>query len=295
MCIQHICSLQNGCIDVGGWNEQRRGEVGEEAAVDALQLSKTPKSGNIPEPSPPLSLILRANVLALSRLACLAWTSSRFHWNIWLSKVMMPKKSSSARSFRMRTNASRVWTGGGCVGYLIQEKPWIDANDWKTARKAAANERPTCWIFLPCMEPLWSMMKTTFLGMRGRLDGAKWWTKNLDDLWVEAPEKVERALGRIYVFDVWAGKELSSAPWCLRETSPFWHRTQWPGLRSCRCHHSCHMISAGPLLGRNTATPETHIGKNGGRIGETLILHGCISYLFLCCSWGDGCSQVSGV
>lgn len=53
--------------------------MGGEATVDVLQLSKTPKSGNTPEPSPPLSLILRANVLALSRLAWLAWTSSRFH------------------------------------------------------------------------------------------------------------------------------------------------------------------------------------------------------------------------
>lgn len=30
------------------------------------------------------------------------------------------------------------------------------------------------------------------------------------------------------------------------------------------------MISAGPLLGRNTATPETQAGKNGGLIGETI-------------------------
>lgn len=183
------------------WAKEGRGGGGE-ATADVLQLSKTPKSGNIPEPSPPLSLILRANVLALSRLAWLAWTSSRFHWNIWLSKVMTPKKSSSARSFRMRTNATRVWTGGGCVSYLIQEGSL-------ELRKAAAKERPTCWIFLPRMEPLWSMMKTTFFGMRGRLDGAKWWTKNLCDLCREGQEKVERALGHIYVFNIWAGKELS--------------------------------------------------------------------------------------
>lgn len=48
---------------------------------------------------------------------------------------------------------------------------------------SAAAQRPTCWIFLPCIEPLWSMTKTTFFGMRGRLDGAKWWTKYRDDLW----------------------------------------------------------------------------------------------------------------
>ena len=35
----------------------------------------------------------------------------------------------------------------------------------------------TCTIFLPLIEPLWSITKTTFFGMRGRLDGAKWWTK----------------------------------------------------------------------------------------------------------------------
>lgn len=206
MCIQHIRSLQNGCIDVSGWNEQRRGDVGGEATVDVLQLSKTPKSGNTPEPSPPLSLILRANVLALSRLAWLAWTSSRFHWNIWLSKVMTPKKSSSARSFRMRTNAMRVWTGGGCVGYLIQERSLeLMRMAERLQEKRQQRSLPTCSIFLPCMEPLWSMMKTTFFGMRGRLDGAKWWTKNFCDLWGEGQEKV----GLIYVFDIWAGKELS--------------------------------------------------------------------------------------
>lgn len=39
----------------------------------------TPKKKNKLEASPPLSLILRANVLALPRLALVAWTSSRFH------------------------------------------------------------------------------------------------------------------------------------------------------------------------------------------------------------------------
>lgn len=41
------------------------------------------------------------------------------------------------------------------------------------------------------------------------------------------------------------------------------------------------MISAGPLLGRNTATPETQAGKKSGLIGETFTLHHCLFYLFL--------------
>lgn len=32
-------------------------------------------------------------------------------------------------------------------------------------------------------------MKTTFFGMRERLDGAKWWTKYLGDLWGGEPQK----------------------------------------------------------------------------------------------------------
>lgn len=59
-------------------------------------------------------------------------------------------------------------------------------------------------------------------------------------------------------------KRTPGAPWCLRERCPCWHRKQWPGLRSSHCHHSCHMISDGPLLGRNEPTPEKHTWKNGG-------------------------------
>lgn len=40
---------------------------------------QTPKKKNKVEASPPPSMMLRANVLALSRLALVAWTSSRFH------------------------------------------------------------------------------------------------------------------------------------------------------------------------------------------------------------------------
>lgn len=32
---------------------------------------------------------------------------------------------------------------------------------------------PTCWIFLPLMEPLLSMTKITFLGIVARCSGAK--------------------------------------------------------------------------------------------------------------------------
>lgn len=176
-----------------------------------------------------------------------------------------------------------------------RKKPWIDANAWKAARKAAAKERSHLVNFPAVHGATLIDDEDNVLRYTREIGWSKVMNKELvGSLGGEARKSWACTWINICIWYL-GWKRTVRAPWCLRETCPFWHRTQWPGLRSSRCRHSCHMISAGPLLGRNTATPETQAGKNGALIGETPILHGCLFYLFLCFCWGDGCSQVFGV
>lgn len=147
LCIQHQSSFQHRSIDVCSWERRNyvslpsSSKMSHYPSITSLSGSIYPLThlrmgffpGHFLQKSscatncttvqpyiihiywkviPPLSKILCANSLALSTFEAVAGTSSLFQWNMSWSKQMIPKKSSSVRSFKMWIKAARVCDRG---------------------------------------------------------------------------------------------------------------------------------------------------------------------------------------
>lgn len=115
---------------------------------------------------PPVAYMVLTKSFAAFTFSSVALFSDGFHALTVDAKVTRAKWSSACKSSRIVSSASRVcqtWTRQITMDLLNQY--------------CCVYSYCTCWIFVPYMEPLWSITNTTFFGKRGKEDGAKKCTK----------------------------------------------------------------------------------------------------------------------